>query len=177
MAASVPKRAGQSKPNWTLSVVSVDHHTVVVDAFVCIEDALEVHENAVKSSTLAVQILMVFGHSECRTGSTRRISRSASAPGRYHAPMHRSALAPDDAALLRRVEKLIDTTDQPPSIGDIAKSLGIALRTVEAFIAKMTKIGILVRVGDNRVLLPRQIDAQPRPALTRPRTQSSHRQP
>jgi len=85
--------------------------------------------------------------------------RVAETGGHYHAPMHRSALAPDDAALLRRVEKLIDTTDQPPSIGDIAKSLGVALRTVDAFIAKMMKIGVLVRVGDNRVLLPRQIDA------------------
>jgi selenocysteine-specific elongation factor len=84
--------------------------------------------------------------------------RVAETGGHYHDPAHRSALAPDDASMLRRIEKLIDTTDQPPSIGDIAKSLGIALRTIDAFISKMTKIGILIRVGEHRVLLPRQID-------------------
>ena len=84
--------------------------------------------------------------------------RVAETGGHYHDPAHRSALAPDDAAMLRRIEKLIDTTDQPPSIGDIAKSLAVALRAVDAFITKMTKIGILIRVGDHRVLLPRHID-------------------
>jgi selenocysteine-specific elongation factor len=90
--------------------------------------------------------------------------RIAETGGHYHEPAHRSALAPNDAAMLRRVEKLIDTTDQPPSIGDIAKSLAVALRTVDAFITKMTKIGILIRVGDHRVLLPRQIDTLSRTA-------------
>jgi selenocysteine-specific elongation factor len=90
--------------------------------------------------------------------------RIAETGGHYHDPAHRSALAPDDAAMLRRIEKLIDTPDQPPSIGDIAKSLAIALRTVDAFITRMAKIGILIRVGDHRVLLPRQIDALSRTA-------------
>ena len=88
--------------------------------------------------------------------STGRIAESS---GHYHDRDHRPALPPDDAALLRRIEASIGTGDQPPSIGDIAKSLAIALRTIDGFIAKMTKLGFLVRVGDNRVLLPRQIDA------------------
>ena len=79
--------------------------------------------------------------------------------GQYHARDHLPALQPDDAALLRRIVALIATGEQPPSIGDIAKSLGIALRTIDAFIMKMTKLGHLIRVGEHRVLLPRQIDA------------------
>lgn len=79
--------------------------------------------------------------------------------GHYHDPAHRSALAPDDAAMLRRVENLIGTGDQPPSIGDIAKSLATPLRTMDTFVSKMAKVGILIRVGDHRALLPRQIDA------------------
>jgi selenocysteine-specific elongation factor len=88
--------------------------------------------------------------------STGRIAETG---GHYHDRTHRPALPPDDAVLLRQIEALIGAGDQPPSIGDIAKSLAIALRTVDTFIAKMTKLGFLVRVGDNRVLLPRQIDA------------------
>ena len=86
----------------------------------------------------------------------RRISESS---GHFHDPQHRPALPPDDAALLKRIEGSIGIGDQPPSIGDIAKSLAIALRALNGFIGKMTKLGLLVRVGDNRVLLPRHLDA------------------
>jgi selenocysteine-specific elongation factor len=87
--------------------------------------------------------------------STGRITETG---GQYHDRDHRPALPPDDAALLRRVEALIGGGDQAPSIGDMAKSLAMPLRAVNAFIAKMTKLGFLVRVGENRALLPRQID-------------------
>lgn len=79
--------------------------------------------------------------------------------GHYHERDHRPALPPDDATLLRRIESLIDTGQQPPSVGDLAKSLAIPLRTLDGFVAKMVKLGFLVRVGDHRALLPRQIDA------------------
>ena len=86
----------------------------------------------------------------------RRISESG---GHFHEPHHRPALPPDDAALLRRIESAIGVADQPPSIGDIGKSLAIPLRVLDGFIGKMTKLGLLVRVGDNRVLLPQHLAA------------------
>jgi selenocysteine-specific elongation factor len=79
--------------------------------------------------------------------------------GHFHDRGHRAALPPDDANLLRRIQTSIRDVDQPPSIGDLAKSLGIALRTLDAFINRLTKLGFLVRAGDHRVLLPEQIDA------------------
>ena len=88
--------------------------------------------------------------------SQRRISESS---GHFHDPQHRPALPPDDATLLKRIEASIGVGDQPPSIGDIAKSLAIPLRVLDSFIGKMTKLGLLVRVGDNRVLLLQQLDA------------------
>jgi len=79
--------------------------------------------------------------------------------GHFHKPGHRPALPPDDDALLRRIEALLDTAPQPPSIGDIAKSLGIAFRTVDAFVTKMSNLGYLVRVGANHALRPARIGA------------------
>ena len=46
---------------------------------------------------------------------------------------------------------------QPPSAGDLAKRLGIALRSSDAFIKRMSGLGLLVRVGPNRLLLPDQL--------------------
>ncbi len=78
--------------------------------------------------------------------------------GHYHEREHRPALPPDDATLLRRIESLIGGSEQPPSIGDLAKTLAMPLRTLDGFVAKMAKLGFLVRIGDHRVLLPQQID-------------------
>ena len=47
--------------------------------------------------------------------------------------------------------------DQPPSIGDIAKSLGMPLRSLDALINRLAKLGFLTRAGDHRVLLPDQL--------------------
>ena len=84
--------------------------------------------------------------------------------GHYHDHDHRPALPPDDAVLLRRIEALIDA-DQPPSVGDIAKSLALPLRVVDAFMSKIAKLGFLVRVGDHRALLGRHIDQLSQTAL------------
>ena len=78
--------------------------------------------------------------------------------GHFHKIGHRAALPPDDAALLRRIDALIDR-DQPPSVGDIAKSLGIPLRTVDAFLTKVANLDYLIRVGTNHVLKPSHIEA------------------
>ncbi len=78
--------------------------------------------------------------------------------GHFHATDHRPALPPDDAALLRRVEAILDRDAQPPSIGDMAKSLGIGLRQLDAFVTSMTKLGLLYRVGEHRALLRRHVD-------------------
>jgi len=78
--------------------------------------------------------------------------------GHFHKVGHRAALPPDDATLLRRVDALIDR-NQPPSVGDIAKSLGIALRTIDAFLTKLANLDYVVRVGANHVLKPARVEA------------------
>ncbi len=88
--------------------------------------------------------------------SQHRVSESG---GHFHDPAHRPALPPDDAALLKRIEAIIGEGDRPPSIGDIAKTLATPLRPLDGFVARMSKLGLLVRVGDNRVLLSRHVDS------------------
>ena len=78
--------------------------------------------------------------------------------GHFHKVGHRAALPPDDAALLKRIDALIDRA-QPPSIGDMAKSLGIPLRSIDAFVTKVANLDYLVRVGANHVLKPARLDA------------------
>jgi len=79
--------------------------------------------------------------------------------GHFHEPNHRAALPPDEAAVLKRIQSAIRAPDQPPSIGDLAKSLGMPLRLLEALINRLAKLGFLTRAGDHRVLLPDQLDA------------------
>lgn len=79
--------------------------------------------------------------------------------GHFHAPNHRAALPPDDAALFKRIQAAIRGAEQPPSLGDLAKSLGVPLRSLDAFAKRLTKLGFLARAGDHRVLLPDQLDA------------------
>lgn len=85
-------------------------------------------------------------------------SRIRESAGHFFAPTHRPQLPPDDAALLKRIETLISSDGQPPSSGDMAKTLGINLRTIDAFVGRMAKLGLLVRVGSNRVLTQPQLD-------------------
>lgn len=94
------------------------------------------------------------------------------AGGHFHVPGHRPRLPPEDAALLERIEALLDDEAQPPSSGDIAKRLGIALRAIDTFIKRMAGLGLLVRVGSNRVLRPEQLD---RFATTAQRLANEHR--
>ena len=79
--------------------------------------------------------------------------------GHFHEPNHRAALPPDEAAVFKRIQAAIRAQDQPPSIGDIAKSLGMPLRSLEALINRLAKLGFLTRAGDHRVLLPDQLAA------------------
>ncbi len=78
--------------------------------------------------------------------------------GHFHAPNHRAALPPDDAALFKRIQAAIRGAEQPPSLGDLAKSLGIPLRSLDAFVKRLSKLGFLARAGDHRVLLPDQLE-------------------
>ncbi len=78
--------------------------------------------------------------------------------GHFHAPNHRAALPPEDAALFKRIQTAISGPEQPPSLGDLAKSLGVPLRSLDAFVKRLTKLGFLARVGDHRVLLPDQLE-------------------
>jgi selenocysteine-specific elongation factor len=78
--------------------------------------------------------------------------------GHFHQPNHRAALPPEEAAVFRRIQAAIRATDQPPSIGDLAKSLGMPLRSLDALSNRLAKLGFLIRAGDHRVLLPDQLD-------------------
>jgi selenocysteine-specific elongation factor len=85
--------------------------------------------------------------------------RIAETGGHFHQPNHRAALPPEEAAVFKRIQTAIRATEQPPSIGDLAKSLGMPLRSLDALTSRLTKLGFLIRAGDNRVLLPDQLDA------------------
>ena len=61
--------------------------------------------------------------------------------------------------LLKKIQAAIRGAEQPPSLGDLAKSLGVPLRSLDAFVKRLTKLGFLARAGDHRVLLPDQLDA------------------
>jgi selenocysteine-specific elongation factor len=87
--------------------------------------------------------------------STGRVRESG---GHFFAPGHRPQLPPEDAALLKRIEALIGGSEQPPSSGDMAKTLGVSLRTIDAFVIRMAKLGLLVRIGANRVLLRDRVE-------------------
>ncbi len=79
--------------------------------------------------------------------------------GHFHAPNHRAALPPEEAALFKKIQAAIRDADQPPSIGDLAKSLGVPLRSLDSLISRLAKLGFLTRAGDHRVLLPDQLGA------------------
>jgi selenocysteine-specific elongation factor len=77
--------------------------------------------------------------------------------GRYRPARHRVELTPAEAALLERLRPLLDQ-NQPPSLGDIGKSLRIPLPTLQTAIRALTSKGTVVEVNQRRLYLPEHLE-------------------
>lgn len=74
--------------------------------------------------------------------------------GVYRLPSHRAALTDDDAKLWARLEPLLaDEGLRPPTISELANLLGLPKRPVERMLARAARLGLAMRVTDNRYFL------------------------
>ena len=81
-----------------------------------------------------------------------RIARSAT---RYRLPEHRPRLHGPDAKRWDRVrDALVDTPRSPPTVHDLARSLDEDPRALLELLVRVHHAGEIVRVADNRFLLP-----------------------
>ena len=70
-------------------------------------------------------------------------------------PLHRAVLAPKDAALWKRIRPLLeDGGVRPPSVSEIAGDLSLAPQETERFLIRAGRIGLVIRVADNRFYTP-----------------------
>jgi len=67
---------------------------------------------------------------------------------------HRPALLAADAALWERIAALLDVDDlRPPRVREIAEELDVDLKKLEQLLARVTRMGLVHRVADNRYYL------------------------
>ncbi len=83
--------------------------------------------------------------------------RLAQTGGAYHPPRHAAVLSPAQQGLLQRIKPLLEVI-QPPSVGDLAKTLGRAPAQMARELEGLAKPGALIRVSDNRYFLPAAVD-------------------
>jgi selenocysteine-specific elongation factor len=70
-------------------------------------------------------------------------------------PSHQSTLNAGDTSVWRRVEPLLDQNPtRPPSVHEIAASLGTDVKKLEALLVRAARLGLLVRVAPNRFFRP-----------------------
>ena len=70
-------------------------------------------------------------------------------------PEHRAVLAPKDAALWQGVRTLLDDAGlRPPPVREIATALALPAQDTERFLVRAGRLGLVVRVTDNRFFLP-----------------------
>lgn len=82
----------------------------------------------------------------------KRILRDGSS---LHLPGHRAALAPNDAAMWERIRPLLDVDHlRPPRVRELAEELDYDLKPLEQLLMRVTRMGMLYRVADNRYYLP-----------------------
>ncbi len=84
--------------------------------------------------------------------------RLTTTSGAYHLPDHQAQLAPADEALLHKVGPLLDA-DQPPSLGDLSKTLRLPLAELETGLRRLAGQKALVGVTEKRFYLPDRLDA------------------
>jgi selenocysteine-specific elongation factor len=83
------------------------------------------------------------------------IARTAT---RYHRPGHRARLADDDDRRWARIRpRLDDPPVRPPVIHDLAREIDAAPEDVAALLARVHHTGGVLRVADNRYMLPEGI--------------------
>lgn len=71
---------------------------------------------------------------------------------------HQAALPPRDAALWDKVSAELEAEDgRPPSVPDLADSLGMNARDLERFLVKLGRQGLTVQVSRNRFMTPSMI--------------------
>lgn len=78
--------------------------------------------------------------------------------GRFRPAQHQVELSSQERELLERLTPLLDVA-QPPSLGDIGKTLRIPLTTLQAQAKTLASKGALVRVNDKRIYLSERLAA------------------
>ena len=68
---------------------------------------------------------------------------------------HVAQLAPADAAFWKKVQALIHATPlKPPTVHEIAQALQLDPKVTESFLVRVSRLGLLTRVTDNRFFPP-----------------------
>lgn len=68
---------------------------------------------------------------------------------------HVAQLSPADAALWKKTEPLLNENIlRPPSVHEIASALGVDPKKTESFLVRVARLGLLVRVAENRFFPP-----------------------
>ena len=74
---------------------------------------------------------------------------------------HVAQLSPADATLWKKTEPLVNEKPlHPPSMNEIASALGMDPKKAESFLVRVSRLGLLVRVSENRFFSPAWV-AQP----------------
>jgi selenocysteine-specific elongation factor len=73
--------------------------------------------------------------------------------GRFRPRQHRVVLAPDEKSLFDRLKPLLDQP-QPPSVGDIGKTLRMPLPALQKGLKALSSKRVVVQINDKRVYLP-----------------------
>ncbi len=69
---------------------------------------------------------------------------------------HVAQLSPADAGLWKRTEPLLSENPlRPPSLHEISATLGKDVKSTESFLVRVSRLGLVVRVTENRFFLPR----------------------
>ncbi len=76
--------------------------------------------------------------------------------GRYQPTSHQAALSPAERDLLDRLVPLLDQP-QPPSLGDLARTLRIPLPRLQQAVKALAGKGMVVLISEKRLFLPRQV--------------------
>jgi selenocysteine-specific elongation factor len=68
---------------------------------------------------------------------------------------HVAQLSPPDAVLWKKTQPLLNENPlRPPSIHEISGSLGMDPKSAESLLVRVSRLGLLVRVAENRFFLP-----------------------
>ena len=76
--------------------------------------------------------------------------------GTYHLPKHVATLPAAEQALLQRVRGRLDV-DQAPSVGDLAKQLGIPIAKLDTGLKSLARRGLLAQVSAKRFYWPERL--------------------